>query len=63
MKYIGLFSGDFFNTKEDADNAGECCVNVKEEDERLRRDAAYNEWHFLQLAKCVTCFGCPRSNR
>ena len=63
MKYIGLFSGKIFNTKEDADNAEECCVNVNDEDERLNNKAVYENWRTDQIAKCISCFGCPLANK
>lgn len=63
MKYIGLFSGKIFNTKEDANIAEECCVNVSDEDERLNDKVAYENWRTNQLTRCFSCFGCPLANR
>lgn len=63
MKYIGLFSGKTFDTKKDADNAEECCANVNDEDERLNNKAVFDRWRADQIAKCISCFGCPLANK
>lgn len=63
MKYIGLFSGKIFDTKEDADIAEECCVNVNDGDVKLNDKAAYEDWRIDQLSKCISCFGCPLANK
>ena len=56
MKYLGFFSGEFYDDKSKAE---ECCHQMP--DEQAADEDFVREMHLKDLMTCVTCFGCPRS--
>lgn len=63
MKYIGLYSGEIYDNKEEADVAEECCLNVRELDSRLSDEQEMLRWRREITQRCHACKGCPRSRK
>ena len=60
MKWIGYYSGTIYDTKAEADIAGECCGQII--DDILTDKKLLDQFRSLSKMACIGCNGCPKSN-
>ena len=61
MKRLGKFTKTIYDENYDFSNCPECCVCLT--DEEANNEEFINKHHIKDLMDCVTCMGCPASQK
>lgn len=61
MKRLGHFTKTIYDENYDFSNCPECCLMIT--DEQANDEEFINQQHLKDLMNCITCMGCPASQR
>lgn len=61
MKRLGYFTGKIYDESIDTATIQECCLSLTEE--QAKDEDFIQKKNFENKMKCITCFGCPISQK